>query len=110
MKLWVYNLNYCCEIVECLEAIKDKFSTNNMHNEEKKSGISHDQVDQDILRKKWKFQLISLMPLSMDELVNVFTGKINNDLTVTVDDSILLGEDQMKNFQKSLPGGFYDTI
>ena len=53
---------------------------------------------------------IDIMPLSMDELVNVFTGKINNDLSVTVDDNILLGEDQMKNFQKSLPGGFYDTI
>ena len=45
-----------------------------------------------------------------DELVNVVAGKINNDLSVNVDDRIRLGEDQMKNSQNSLPGGFYDTI
>ena len=45
-----------------------------------------------------------------DGLVKVVTGKINNDLSVNVDYSIQLGEDQMKNFLKSLPGGFYDTI
>ena len=45
-----------------------------------------------------------------DGLVNVATGKINNDLSVNFDDRIHLGEDQMKNFPKSLPGGFYDTI
>ena len=42
--------------------------------------------------------------------MNVLTGKIKNDLSVDVDDSIQLGENKMKNFQKSLPGGFYDTI
>ena len=42
--------------------------------------------------------------------MNVVIGKTNNDLSVNVDDSIRLGEDQMKNFQKILPGGFYDTI
>ena len=33
-------------------SMEDKSSTDNMHKEEKKSRISHDQVDQDILRKK----------------------------------------------------------
>ena len=42
--------------------------------------------------------------------MNVVAGKINNDLSVNVDDRIRLGEDQMKNSQNSLPGGFYDTI
>ena len=45
-----------------------------------------------------------------DGLVNVATGKINNDLSVNFDDRIHLGEDQMRNFPKSLPGGFYDII
>ena len=36
--------------------------------------------------------------------------KINNDLSVNVDNSIRLKEDQMKNFKKYLPGGFYDAI
>ena len=34
----------------------------------------------------------------------------NNDLSVNFDDSIQLGENQMKNFQKSLSGGFYEII
>ena len=42
--------------------------------------------------------------------MNVVTGKINNDLSADVDDSTQLGEDKMKNFHKSLPDGFYDTI
>ena len=42
--------------------------------------------------------------------MNVFTRKINTDLSVKVDDTFRLGEDQMKKSQKSLPGEFYDTV
>ena len=44
------------------------------------------------------------------ELVKFFTGKINTDLSVKVDDTFRLGEDQMKKSQKSLPGEFYDNV
>ena len=36
--------------------------------------------------------------------------KIKSDLSVNVDNSIRLKEDQMKNFKKCLLGGFYDAI
>ena len=52
MKAWAYSLNAYCEVVECLEAMEDKSSTDNIHKENKKSRISHDQVDRDIPRKK----------------------------------------------------------
>lgn len=52
VKVWPYCLNSCCEIPQCLKAMKGKSSTNNTQKEEKKSRISHDQVDGDILRKK----------------------------------------------------------
>ena len=45
-----------------------------------------------------------------DGLVNVVTEKKNNYLSFNVDDSIQVGEDQMKSFRKCFPGGFYDTI
>ena len=45
--------------------MEDEFSTNNTFKEEKKSRILHDQVDQEILSKNWKFPLTSVMPLSM---------------------------------------------
>ena len=108
VKVWAYSLNVCCEVIKCLEAMEDKSSTNNMHKEEKKSRISHDQVDRDILRKKLEVS-IDIFDVSQQEdgLMNVVTEKINNYFSVNVDDSIRLGEDQMKNFQKSLPSGFY---
>ena len=52
VKLWPSSLNASRKVVESLEAMEDKSSTNNMHNEEKNSRISHDQVNSDILRKK----------------------------------------------------------
>ena len=39
------------EVTECLEAMKEKSSVDNIHIEEKKFRISHDQFDWDILRK-----------------------------------------------------------
>ena len=83
--------------------MEDKSSTDSMHKEEKKCRILHDQVGWDILRLKLEV-FIDIFDASHhgDELVNVVTGKINS--------SIRLGEDQMENFQKSLPGGFCDTI
>ena len=52
VKLWPSSLNASRKVAESLEAMEDKSSTNNMHNGEKNSRISHDQVDPDILRKK----------------------------------------------------------
>ena len=64
-----------------------------MHKEEKKSRISHDQVDRDILHKKLEVSLdVLIASLYGDGSVNVVTGKINNDLSVNVDDSIRLRE------------------
>ena len=70
-----------------------------MHKEEKKSRISHDQFDRDILGKILKVS-IDIFDASQhaDVFVNVATRKINNDLSVNVDDSIRLGEDQIRNF------------
>ena len=52
VKVWAYSLNACYEVVECLEAMEDKSRTVNMHKDEKKSRISHNQIDRDIVRKK----------------------------------------------------------
>ena len=111
VKVWAYSLNACCEVVECLEAMGDKSSTDNRHKEEKKSRISHNQVDRDILRKKLEVSIDIFDACQHgDGLVNVVTGKINNYPSVNFGGSIRLGEDQMKNFDESLPGGFCDII
>ena len=100
VKVWAYCLNAYCEVAECLDAMKDKSSADNMHKEEKKSRISHHQFDRDILGKILKVS-IDIFDASQhaDVFVNVVTRKINNnDLSFNVDDSIRLGEDQMTNF------------
>ena len=99
VKVWAYSLNAYCEVAECLDAMKDKSSADNMHKEEKKSRISHDQFDRDILGKILKVS-IDIFDASQhpDVFVNVVTRKIKNYLSVNVDGSIRLGEDQMRIF------------
>ena len=72
VRVYDYSLNACFEVVECLEAMKDKSSTDNMHKEEKKSRIPRDQVDRDNLRKKLEVS-IDIFDVSQhgDGLVNV---------------------------------------
>ena len=61
--------------------------------------------------KSWKFPFDIFDACQHgDGLVNVVTGKINNYPSVNFGGSIRLGEDQMKNFDESLPGGFCDII
>lgn len=55
--------------------------------------------------KNWKFPFDNSR--HGDKLVNIVTRK---DLSVTVVNSIRLGEDEMKNFQKHHPGGFYNSV
>ena len=38
-------------------SMEDKSSTNNMHKKEKKTRISHDQIDRDILLKKMEVSI-----------------------------------------------------
>ena len=108
MKVWAYSLNAFCEVVEYLEAMEDGSSSNNMHKEEKKPIILDDQIDWDILRKKLEVSIdIFNNSWHGEKLVNIV---IRKDLSVNVVDSIQLGEDETKNFQKHLPGGFYNFI
>ena len=39
VKLRAYSFNACCEVVECLEAMEDESSTENMHNKEKNPAL-----------------------------------------------------------------------
>ena len=72
VRVYDYGLNACFEVAECLEAMKDKSSTDNMHKEEKESRIPRDQVDRDNLRKKLEVS-IDIFDVSQhrDGLVNV---------------------------------------
>ena len=99
VKVWAYSLNARCEVAECREAMKDKSSADNMHKEEKKSRLSHDHFDRDILGKILKVSTdVFDVSQHAEVFVNVVTGTINNDLSVNVDQSIRLGKDQMRNF------------
>ena len=112
IKVWAYSMNACCEVVECLERMENEASSaNNAHKEEKKSRISQDGADRDVLRKRLEYS-IDIFDASQhtDGLVNIVTGKVNNNPAVNVADSVRLGQVQMSQFQESLPAGFHDPI
>lgn len=61
-------------VAECLEAMIEKSSTDNMHKVEKKSKILHDQIDRDILCKELEVSLdIFNVCQYADKLVNFVT-------------------------------------
>ena len=49
VKVWAYSLNAYSEIVECLEAMEGRSSTDNRYKKKKKCRMSHNQIDQDNL-------------------------------------------------------------
>ena len=55
-------------LLECLEAMKDTFGTNNMHNEEKNLEFHMIELTKMFCIKNWKLPLISLMPLNIGGL------------------------------------------
>ena len=105
VNVWAYNLNACSNVAKCLQGSICQWKTNLVPiicTKRRKNPEFHMiSLTEIFCVKKWKFSLISLMPLNMrGELVNVVTGKINNDLGVNIDDSFRFGEDQMKNNSK----------
>ena len=68
-----------------------------MHKEERKAENFHNQVGWVIFHKNLKAS-IDIFHAFHDRLENFVTGRIYNDVSVIVDDNILLGEDQVKKF------------
>ena len=66
VRVWAYRLNAFCEVAECLETMKDKSSTNNIHKEEKNPEFHMIRLTEIFHVKNWKFPLISLMSVSME--------------------------------------------
>ena len=70
-----------------------------MHKEERKAKNLHNQVGWVIFHKNLKVSIDIFHAFQHgDRLMNFVTGKIYNDVSVIVDDNILLGGDQVKKF------------
>ena len=81
------------------------------HQEESKGRIQSDAKDRLDLRVKLE---TCIHPLNADEhpddgIINIVSGKIA-PIKVNVDNVVAIGEELMKNFEESLPKGFYQAI
>ena len=65
VKVWAYSLNACCEVAECLDAIKTNLVPIICTKRRKNPEFHMISLTEIFWVKYWKFPLISLMPLSM---------------------------------------------
>ena len=97
--------------MEDVSTLRDKSaSSKTVHKKEAPARISADQGDRDWLRRKLD---VSIDPMDPEKqpanIVNVVNGRIAPE-SVNVDRAVEIGAQQMGEFERKLPGGFYDTI
>eukprot|EP00057_Strongylocentrotus_purpuratus_P006687 XP_011661161.1 PREDICTED: uncharacterized protein LOC105436849 isoform X1 [Strongylocentrotus purpuratus] len=85
-------------------------SSKTVHKEEAPARISADQGDRDWLCRKLDVSIDPMDPKKHPaNIVNVVNGQIAPE-SVNVDRVVETGAQQMGEFERKLPGGFYDTI
>ncbi|PIK51925.1 hypothetical protein BSL78_11180 [Apostichopus japonicus] len=113
LKTWAYSLHTCNIVINDLDQMRDRDGppAQTHHKEEMPARIKADAQDRNTLHDKLELSIDPLDPEQhQDGLVNVVTGKVVVHPSVNVNNAVTLGENQMKTFEKSWPGGFHDTI
>ena len=88
--------------------IEDKYK--DTYKEKARAIIKCGKKDRDRLRKKLDTCINPLNPdIHPEKIVNVVTGILATS-QVNVSDAIIIGENQQKEFEKSLPAGFWSEI
>ncbi len=113
LKTWALSRHICSHIMEDLANMRGKINDDkyqNTHKEEATARKVSDKKDRDGLVKKMETCINPLDPDSHPEqIVNVATGILSTP-QVNVSNAIAIGEKQQKEFEESLPAGFWDTI
>ena len=113
LKTWALSLHVCGKLLEDLSTLRENerpSCTQTIHKEEAEARISADQADREGLRKKLDMCIDPLDPEQHPEtIINVVNGMIGPS-SVSVDKTIEVGTRQMKEFERKLPDGFYESI
>ena len=112
VQIWSESLPACSDILKDLAQLREKHpKTKTVHKEESKARICADMKDHQTLRNALQ---LCTHPLDLDShdnnlLINIYLGKIVNG-KCNVQNSVVIGSKQLKEFAESLPGGFYAAI
>ena len=82
------------------------------HKEEMNSRIRTDAQDRSKIRQKFQESVDPLASSSHPDaagIIQIVSGRICADTTVNIDEAVSIGE-MMEQYERTWPGGFYDTI
>ena len=113
LKTWALSRHTCSQLVEDIAALRGESDENRFqtsHKEEANARIESDKKDREELKCKLDLCIHPLMPeIHPPKLVNVTNGALVLP-EVNVPQAISIGHNQLIEFEKSLPTGFWKTI
>ena len=113
LKTWALSRHICCQSLEDLAALQDKSNECRFqvsHKEEAHARIESDKIDREALKSKLDLCIHPLKPnVHPTKLVNVANGTLAVT-EINVCQAISIGQNQLVEFEKSLPNGFWRPI
>ena len=108
---WALSLHICSQLIQDVSSMSDNSQKDVItHKEELPHRIRADKDDRDKLYTKMNRSIDPLDPSDHpDGIINIVTGRIAPD-NVTADQSVKIGQQQMKDFESRWPDGFNSTI
>jgi hypothetical protein len=109
LKTWAVNLHICSKLESNLSKMIDDDGGNvqNIHKEEAQARISSDMKDSEGIQHKLEMSSNPLDSVSHPE--GIVNGRVGH-ATVTVQDSLEVGREQMSEFERTWPEHFHDTF
>ena len=110
VKKWANSLHICTQILKDLDEMREKppNPSQSVHKEETVGRIRSDEEDRASIRTSLQ---TCVNPLTIDNplLLNIHSCRYAEDC-VNVHNALEIGKQQLIEFEKSLPGGFFNTI
>ena len=113
LKRWALSLHICSHLIKDLVEMKDVNKQShqvNHHKEEMSARKKSDAKDRENIREKLQS---CIDPLDPDDhptdIINIVSGQIAPE-SVNVDNSVSIGEKQMKIYEANWPESFYSSI
>ena len=112
LKTWALSLHICSRLQQDIAnfAGGERHNTQENHKEETKSRIASDGSDRESIREKLQLCIDPLDHSSHPaNIVNIVSGRTVSD-KVNVHQAVIIGKEQMTEYENGWPSGFYDII
>ena len=112
VQIWLNSLPSSNDFLRDLDELRGRYPTQKIiHKEEAEARITADTKDRNALKRQLQLcaHLFDMASHDPTVLMNIYTGEISPDKR-NVGKSVEIGNKQMKEFQESLPDGFYATL